>query len=46
MIADVDRIDLTSIGTHALNANSDCDQDNIDLNAERKFSILVLSILI
>ena len=36
MIADVDRIDLTSIGTHALNTNSDCDQDNIELNAERK----------
>ena len=33
MIADVDRIDLTSIGTHALNANNDGDQD-IELNAE------------
>jgi hypothetical protein len=35
MISDVDRIDLTSIGTHALNANNDGDQD-IELNAERE----------
>ena len=36
MIADVDRIDLTSIGTHALNTSNDGDQDNIELNAECK----------
>ena len=36
MIADVDRIDLTSKGTHALSTNNDSDQDNIELNAERK----------
>lgn len=42
MISDVDRIDLTSIGTHALNANNDGDQD-IELNAERKFKVQQLS---
>ena len=36
MIADVDRIDPTSIGTHAINTNNNYDQDNIELNAERK----------
>ncbi|XP_052286771.1 DNA-binding protein RFX6-like isoform X2 [Dreissena polymorpha] len=42
MISDVDRIDLTSIGTHALNANNDGDQD-IELNAEllREFKDLL-----
>ncbi|WAR02388.1 RFX6-like protein [Mya arenaria] len=42
MISDVDRIDLTSIGTHALNANNDGDQD-IELNAEllREFKELL-----
>ena len=41
MIADVDRIDLTTIGTHALNPNNDGDQDSIELNAERKIYFIL-----
>ena len=45
MISDVDRIDLSSIGTHALNANNDGDQE-IELNAERKYMYICVSLVI